>query len=130
MRMLLPVVCLISLAGCAKAPDAASYTLTVFGHDAATKEWTMESNDTVAKQRVRYVAACGSYTQAGQPMERGPDACAFHVGETLEESLKAENWTDISIDNGGTMAIVSGQGPDQVIQLLDVKSAHVVETPR
>ena len=124
------VVCAICLAACAKAPDVASYTLTILGHDAATKEWTMESNETSTKQRIRYVATCSSYSQAGQPMDRGADACSFHVGETLAESLKPQSWTDISVDNGGTMAIISGEGSDQVIQLLNVKSAHVVEAPR
>ena len=130
MRALLLVVCVISLAACAKAPDVASYTLTVLGHDDATKEWTMESNETSTKQRIRYVATCSAYHQAGQPMDRGADACSFHVGETLVESLKPKSWTLINIDNGGTMSIVSGDGPDQVIQLLNVKSAHVVETSR
>jgi hypothetical protein len=131
MRAPLPLVmCVISLAACAKTPDISSYTLTVLGRDSVTKEWTMESNETSTKQRIRYVATCSSYSQAGQPMDRGADACSFHVGETLVESLEPKSWTDITIDNSGTMAILSGQGSDQVIQLLNVKSAHVVETPR
>jgi hypothetical protein len=128
--LLLSVICVVSLIGCAKTSDAASYTLNVLSHDSTTKEWTMESSDAITKQRIRYVATCSSYHQAGQPMNRGADACSFRVGETLIESLEPKSWTDISVDNSGTMAILSGQGSDQVIQLLDVKSAHVVEMPR
>ncbi|MBB6243072.1 hypothetical protein [Rhodanobacter sp. MP1X3] len=130
MRGLLLFVCVICIAACAKAPDVSSFALTVLGHDEATKEWTMESNDTRSKQRIRYVATCSTYHQAGHPMDSGADACSFRVGETMVESFKPKSWTDITIDNSGTMAILTGQGSDQVIQLLKVKSAHVVEIPR
>jgi hypothetical protein len=127
------VVLLAGIASCGKSPstDGPHFSLIVLGHDAATKEWTMETDDLDAKQRISYVVTCTSFSGVGgKDMERGPDACSLHVGETLAESLKRESWMDINIDNSGTMSIVSGYGPDREFQLLQVNSAHVLTAPR